>query len=90
MYFGSAIGLSARPNLVIDSPDDLPNGFGATAAGVGDVDGDGFGDVLIGTDVSDSCYLYLGSASGCEVRRFDSHSRNRPAGLAARLLQPAM
>ena len=52
-----------------DTPTVLPapiesTGFGQSMNFVGDVDGDGFGDVAVGSPGSDTVYLYRGSAAG--------------------------
>jgi hypothetical protein len=50
LFLGSPTGLDAEPHQVIES--DLPYGsqfaFGGAVAGAGDVDGDGFADVVVG------------------------------------------
>ncbi|MCA9491851.1 MAG: FG-GAP repeat protein, partial [Myxococcales bacterium] len=44
---GSAAGLSAAPSLVLES--NLAGiGFGSSVASAGDVDGDGYDDVVVG------------------------------------------
>jgi len=70
IYFGSANGLSNNPDWVVDG-DQEDCSFGFSVAGAGDVNGDGFSDVIIGARFYDNgeinegrAYLYLGSASG--------------------------
>lgn len=69
VYLGSKSGLRAAPVSTLTDP--VPasgNGFGASAAGVGDVNGDGYADALIGAYSTGQhqgrAYLYLGSAHG--------------------------
>lgn len=72
VYHGSASGLSALPN---STPDDADQGnamFGASVACAGDVNGDGYSDVIIGAYFYDDgpnanegrAFVYYGSASG--------------------------
>jgi hypothetical protein len=51
IHLGGSLGLSASPSLVIPGPQGRPVAFGAATAVLGDVDGDGYGDLL----VSDGC-----------------------------------
>jgi len=59
---GSAIQLAASDGAILDS-------FGVAVAGAGDVNGDGYDDVLVGSAREGSpgvAYLYLGSAAGID------------------------
>ncbi len=69
VYLGSASGLSAAPILLTSSP--TSSAFGGSVDGAGDVDGDGFGDVIVGAslfadDVTNEgrAVLFRGRASG--------------------------
>jgi len=70
LYLGSSTGLSESPNWSKDgeSNTDL---FGWSVAGLGDVNGDGFDDIMIGAPQNDGggldsgeVYVYLGSRTG--------------------------
>ncbi len=67
IYLGSATGLSSVPSTVI-SPYLGEYGLVSRVANAGDVNGDGYGDVIIGAADSYSkagaAYLYKGSSSG--------------------------
>jgi len=67
VYLGSAAGLSNVPSIVINAPSSA-NGFGMRIANAGDINGDGYCDVILGASSSYSgagaAYLYKGSPSG--------------------------
>ena len=77
LYLGSSNGLSSTPSATLNDPNSISSQdyFGASVAGAGDVNGDGYADVIIGafgaattpnTTGTDNgrAYLYLGSSSG--------------------------
>jgi uncharacterized protein (TIGR03382 family) len=65
LYYGSPGGLDTEP-LVLEGQ--TAHSFGYSVAGAGDVDGDGYDDVLVGASGNSlnvgSAWLYLGSATG--------------------------
>lgn len=72
VYYGSATGLPALPNATPDGAN-LPNAeFGNSVAGAGDVNGDGYSDVIIGAEKFDNgastdegrVFVYYGAAAG--------------------------
>jgi hypothetical protein len=70
VYLGSSSGLSANPAWTAES-DQADAHFGISVAPAGDVDGDGFDDVIVGADQYDNgeqdegrAYVYRGSSSG--------------------------
>jgi hypothetical protein len=73
LYLGSASGLSLTPAWTAES-DQVEAYFGSSVFSAGDVNGDGFGDVIVGAQYFDNgqqdeggAFLYLGSASGLNL-----------------------
>jgi hypothetical protein len=71
LYLGNASGLSATAAWTSSGDNQANAWYGSTVASAGDVNGDGYDDVIVGADWYDSvnsnvgkAYLYLGSASG--------------------------
>ena len=78
VYLGGASGLSTTPATTLTGPDGIGSWFGRCVASAGDVNGDGYADVVVGADAggvvvpADAAassadgwaYVYLGSASG--------------------------
>ncbi|MFM2162726.1 MAG: hypothetical protein RLZZ383_2238, partial [Pseudomonadota bacterium] len=70
VYVGSASGLASSPAWVVE-PDQAQAGMGSSVTGLGDVNGDGYDDVAVGSPGYDNGHtdegmvtVYLGSASG--------------------------
>ncbi|MEI8259354.1 MAG: VCBS repeat-containing protein, partial [Deltaproteobacteria bacterium] len=68
VYPGGTAGLAASPALTLLAPDGAYGHFGSSVASAGDVNGDGFADVVVGArsaaSLSGRAYLYLGSGAG--------------------------
>ena len=76
VYLGSDSGLAATPAWTTLGDDQINARLGSSVAGAGDVDGDGFDDLLVGAPLYNTtgpeevpnqvgkAYLFLGSASG--------------------------
>jgi hypothetical protein len=68
VYPGGAAGVASSPAMMIVGPDGQAGYFGTRVSSAGDVDGDGFADVVVGafrvSADSGRAYLFTGSASG--------------------------
>jgi hypothetical protein len=68
VFLGGPSGLGATPAVNLTSPDGAGGTFGFAVAGAGDVNGDGFGDVVVGAQTAAAragrAHLYLGGPSG--------------------------
>jgi FG-GAP repeat/FG-GAP-like repeat len=65
VHYGSSTGLSAAPNLTLER-NVAGAAFGSSVASAGDVNGDGYADVVIGAPFSSNgqAFVYMGSAAG--------------------------
>lgn len=68
VFHGDSTGLSATPHATLTEPDGLGGEFGWAVGTAGDVDGDGFGDIVVGAPRVNSnagrAYVFYGSSSG--------------------------
>ncbi|MEA2489627.1 MAG: hypothetical protein QOH21_1419, partial [Acidobacteriota bacterium] len=88
LFYGSASGLAAAPDYTFNGA--TGDGFGAGIAGIGDVDGDGYDDVIItapaasnGQSGEGRAYLYRGSSSGLSTQiAWTGEPNNAGAGLS--------
>jgi len=72
MYYGSAAGLSAAPNITLDDTNQAFSYFGVSVSGAGDVNGDGYSDVIVGAsnyndganNFEGRAFIYYGSLVG--------------------------
>jgi hypothetical protein len=68
VYLGGPDGVASDPSVTLKGLDGYRGEFGRNVCGAGDVNGDGYGDVVVGTsrgfDKPGRAYVYLGSASG--------------------------
>lgn len=96
LFLGSANGLSSDPawTVVGESSGAL---FGSVASGVGDINGDGFSDVMIGAPYQSNgtikhagcAYLFLGSAQGLASRPEWIYRGQFELGETGGIVQPA-
>ncbi|MEL6346122.1 MAG: hypothetical protein AAFV53_23635 [Myxococcota bacterium] len=75
VYYGSESGIdTTREDKIIASDGAADDQFGRSLAGAGDVDKDGYSDVIVGAfehDGEGSAYVYYGSSSGIDTTRED-------------------
>jgi len=67
VYLGSNTGLATTPDAVLTPGDSLQDGFGADLAGAGDVNGDGYDDVIVGSAAPPTpqrVFVFFGGPSG--------------------------
>lgn len=71
VYYGSSAGLGTSPDWWTSPPDYSGGRFGEAVASAGDVNGDGYSDIIIGAPWSNvflgKAFVVLGSADGLET-----------------------
>ena len=65
VYAGSTTGLGGRATAMLRGSRD--SGFGASVAAAGDVNRDGYGDLVVAAYSPDTAYLFLGGPAGLEA-----------------------
>jgi glycerol uptake facilitator-like aquaporin len=67
VYLGGSAGTSISPATTL-GPSFTGDDFGLSVAGAGDVNGDGYADVIVGEYVDGRAYLYLGGAGSTSTQ----------------------
>ncbi len=86
VYRGSVAGFpsGAAPSAVLTGPDGMGAAFGSAVSGAGDLNGDGFGDVVVGSyqyaTGTGRAYLYFGGSGGIATDATPSATLTGPDG----------
>ncbi len=76
IYSGSATGIAATPVITLSGMDGMNGDFGISVAGAGDVNGDGYADVIVGSagamNAVGNAYVFSGSATGIVAASFQT------------------
>lgn len=86
LYLGSAAGIDPSSERLLTAADAQEfDNFGVSVAGAGDVNGDGYGDVVIGAWDEDeagfnagAAYVFFGSVTGIQTRTQDKRTAPSP------------
>lgn len=86
LYLGSNVGLATTPAVTLRGADP-PNRFADGMAFAGDVNGDGYADVVVGDPTADNggaAYLYFGSPTGLlPIPEWSASSDDDPANFGS-------
>ncbi len=80
-------GPSTTPDWLMQTPYTYGTGFGSTLAAIGDVNNDGFADILVGASTYESsqgrAHIYYGSSAGPSMKPDWVETSGQPYGSAA-------
>ncbi|MCB9166385.1 MAG: FG-GAP repeat protein [Flavobacteriales bacterium] len=86
VYYGSATGINSIPDLTLQT-NHAGDSFGSNVAALGDIDDDGYSDIIVGAYLSEypsyqegTCFIYMGSAVG--LNTVPRHHLERNIGAA--------
>lgn len=95
IYLGSATGISTTPTMRIES-NVAGSYFGMSASGAGDINNDGYDDVVVGAPYfsngelnEGAVYVYIGSATGLDTTHVMHIESNRANALIATFIRSA-
>lgn len=85
VYYGSATGVALTPSLTLQ-PDHANDNFGSNVACAGDINNDGYSDILVGAYLAEyptyqegAVWVYVGSAAGLNTTAVHRLERNTSA-----------
>ena len=90
LYLGSNSGIDIDTETKLVPPNGNRDTFGASVSGAGDLDGDGYDDVIVGGPWVGEAYVYLGQSNGIDAisrTTIESHNdvQNTPGEFGASL-----
>lgn len=95
VYYGSAMGISASPDLTLQT-NHADDNFGSNVACAGDINNDGYSDVLVGAYLSSyptfnegAVFVYMGSAAGLNPVPLHRLERNQGGAFFGRSISSA-